>query len=343
MQVQTNYDLQPCNTLALYARAGHFARAENDAELLAAIERARLDGLRLLPLGGGSNVVLAGDVDGLVLQLVSRGIERLDEDGAAVTLRVQAGESWHALVAWTLRHELYGLENLALIPGSVGAAPIQNIGAYGVELDSCLVAVHAVTRDTGERVRLEAADCELRYRDSIFKHALREKLVITAVDLRLSRQPRLQLSYPALADALEQRGVAQPTPGDVFDAVVALRQARLPDPAVQPNAGSFFKNPLVSLDHANRLRALYPELPVYPLADGDRCKLAAAWLIEQCGWKGHRQEGVGVHPGHALVLVNYGGNSGAALLRLAEDIAASVAARFDVTLEIEPRVYGGGH
>jgi UDP-N-acetylmuramate dehydrogenase len=328
------------NTLALEARARAILRAERADEVADALAWARARGLSLLPLGEGSNVVFAGDLDAAALLLQTRGRERLAERGDSVSLRVQAGENWHELVAWTLDQGLYGLENLALIPGKVGAAPIQNIGAYGVELAEVLEAVHGLELATGRAFSLTAAECQLGYRDSVFKHALRDTSVITAVDLRLSRRAAPRWHYPSLAAELAARGIAQPSPGQVFDAVVAIRRSRLPDPALEPNAGSFFKNPVLPEDAAQALLADYPALPHFPAAEG-RIKLPAAWLIEQCGWKGQRQGGVGVHPGHALVLVNYGGNDGAALLALAEAIRASVAARFGVELEIEPRVYGG--
>ncbi len=303
-----------------------------------ALDWARAEGVAVLPLGEGSNIVFAGDVDALVLQVASGGIEAIADDGDSVTLRVQAGEDWHQLVQWTLQQGLYGLENLALIPGTVGAAPIQNIGAYGVECEQFIRAVYTCDIASGERTRLSAAECDFAYRDSNFKGPWRDRLVITAVELELSRQPKVNITYPALAAELEE--LAQPGPREVFDAVVAIRRRRLPDPAREPNAGSFFKNPIVDAELARRLVEQHPELPIYPQADG-RSKLPAAWLIDACGWKGQRRDGVGVHPQHALVLVNYGSDSGAELLALAGGIAAAVKERFGIDLEIEPRVYGG--
>jgi len=332
--------LKPCNTLALQARARLLVRADRERDLHEALALADREGRAVVPLGEGSNVVLAGDLDALVLRVNTRGIIVLDEDAQRVLLRVAAGEPWHRFVDWTLARGYSGLENLALIPGTVGAAPVQNIGAYGVELAGCLRSVHALSIADGAAVCLAAAECAFGYRDSVFKGRLKDRLVITAVDLELSRIPRLHTGYPALAQALAGRDSASLTPRDVFDAVVAIRRSRLPDPAREPNAGSFFKNPVVDAARAAALARDHPALPAYPQPEGG-VKLAAAWLIEQCGWRGYRADGVGVHLGHALVLVNYGSDSGRELLQLAGEIAASVQARFGVALEIEPRVYGG--
>jgi len=294
--------------------------------------------MAVIPLGEGSNVVVAGDLQAMVLRQRTPGIRLLEDHGSNVVLRVGAGENWHALVQWTLRQGLFGLENLALIPGTVGAAPIQNIGAYGVELAPFVAAVHAVGIDDGEALTLSRLECTFGYRDSIFKRELRERVVITAVDLCLGRTPALNIDYPALSAALAGRDVAALTPHDVFEAVVNIRRARLPDPAAEPNVGSFFKNPVIAAEQAGDLAHRFPDIPLFPLAEGG-FKTSAAWLIDYCGWKGRRRGGVGVHPGHALVLVNYGSDSGVELLSLAAEIADSVERTFAVALEIEPRIY----
>lgn len=338
MQIEHDVSLKPYNSLALEARASALAKAKNDSELREALLWAKEQGLPVVPLGEGSNVVFAGDLEALVVIQQGRGIAILEEDASSVSLRVCAGESWHELVVWALAQGYYGIENLALIPGTVGAAPIQNIGAYGVELDRFVLAVHAVEIASGNPVTLERDACEFSYRDSIFKHQLRDTLVITAVDLRLSKQASVEASYPALTDYLADSGVT-PTPQAVFDAVVAIRSARLPDPGQEPNVGSFFKNPVISYERSAYLGTRYPGIPRYPQADG-RAKLAAAWLIDHCGWKGFAENGVGVHARHALVLVNQGADSGQALLSLADRIRDSVMETFGYQLEIEPRVYG---
>lgn len=339
MQFLLDATLQPYNTLALQARASAMVSVASDQELAEAFTWAAEHELPVVPLGGGSNVVLARDLEALVVRQNTRGIETLAASDDNVILRVAAGENWHDLVQWSLQHALYGLENLALIPGSVGAAPIQNIGAYGVELQSCLLQVHAMSIADGRAITLSREECEFGYRDSIFKHELRDTLVITAVDLQLSRKPRLQTEYPALASFLRETVSEAITPQDVFNAVVSIRRGKLPDPFIEPNAGSFFKNPLVAADHARELMEKFPGLPGYQQADGS-VKLAAAWMIDHCGWKGYREDDVGVHPEHALVIVNYGNNNGERLLSMASEIAATVADTFAVQLVIEPRVYG---
>ena len=329
-------DLTALTTLRLPAKAAARRDVTDLPALREALADARAAGLPVIVLGEGSNVVFAGDVDALVLRYTATGREVIAEDDASVTLRVAAGEHWHTLVCCCLEQGYHGLENLALIPGTVGAAPIQNIGAYGVELAPFVEAVHAVRIADGETLTLSRAECAFAYRDSIFKGALRDAVVISAVDFRLPRAHVPVTDYPSLREALAGQA-APPEPRDVFDAVVALRRARLPDPATTPNAGSFFKNPVVDAATAEALARRYPGMPQFA-APGGR-KLAAGWLIEQCGWRGAEGEGVAVHPGHALVLVSRGGD-GRALLALAQRIQDSVAETFGCRLEIEPRVYG---
>ena len=338
MQVETNATLVSLNTLALESRASYLVTAATPQDILDAVALAKTNGLPLVLLGGGSNVVLASDLEAVVVHIVSRGIEILREDSESAIIRVAAGENWHRLVQWCLGQNYFGLENLALIPGTVGAAPIQNIGAYGVEIASFVDAVHTLNLDTGETRVLSGAACEFGYRDSVFKGALRDSVAITAVDLRLNKQPVVIVNYPSLAQYFEDAGM-QATPQAVFDAVVAIRSKRLPDPGVIPNAGSFFKNPVEGQAGVAYLRTRFSGLPAFTQADG-RVKLSAAWMIEDCGWKGAEQDGMGVDANHALVLVNRGGNSGRALLKLAGDIQDAVAQRFGFRLEIEPRVLG---
>lgn len=339
MQPLASESLRPYNSLALQGRARALLRLTQASRLLPALQWAADRDLPVIALGEGSNVVIAGDLEALVLRIETRGREVLDETAGSVCLRVAAGENWHQLVQWCLGEGYYGLENLALIPGSVGAAPVQNIGAYGVELASFVRAVHCVEIAKGAERTLTGDDCGFGYRDSVFKRELRDKLIITAVDFTLPRQPQVQAQYPALANALEQRKLADPTPQDIFDTVVDIRRSKLPDPTQLPNAGSFFKNPVVSSENARELARQFPGLPLYPQAD-EQIKLPAAWLIDYCGWKGYRRGDIGVHAEHALVLVNYGGDNGRALLALAAEVAATVEETFGISLEIEPRVYG---
>jgi UDP-N-acetylmuramate dehydrogenase len=339
VQIRRAESLRAFNTLGLEATASALAFVESVPELEEALAWSRAEGLPVVALGEGSNIVLAGSPEVLWLRQTGREISALDEEGSQVVLRVDAGHNWHQLVRDMLRRGYHGLENLALIPGTVGAAPIQNIGAYGVEVEQFIRAVHGVELASGKRFQLDASECNFAYRDSIFKGELRDQYVITAVDLALDREPAVELSYPALAQELASRGCANPRPRDVYEAVVAVRRRRLPDPLQEPNAGSFFKNPVVDAGLAQGLAARWPDIPRYDQPEG-RVKLPAAWLIDRAGWKGHSRAGVGVHPKHALVLVNLGANSGEALLALADDIVASVQRMFGIALEMEPRVYG---
>ena len=339
MRILRAESLKAHNSLALQASASAMVLVSTPSELTQALDWSRSQGLPVLPLGQGSNVVFAGDVEALILRQQRADVQILSEKDQEVALRVAAGTDWHSLVSKTLEQRLYGLENLALIPGTVGAAPIQNIGAYGIELAPFVLAVHAIEIASGKRLELSRDECAFGYRDSVFKQELRDEVIITAVDLRLRKSSEPNVSYPALRAELESAGVTKPTPEDVFTAVVKVRSKRLPDPAQEPNAGSFFKNPVLARGQVDTLLAEYSQMPVFVLPD-ERVKVPAAWLIDQAGWKGQRQDGVGVHSGHALVLVNHGSDSGKALLKLAADIVASVKQRFDISLEIEPRIYG---
>jgi UDP-N-acetylmuramate dehydrogenase len=340
------------NTFGVPARAEMLVDVRDPAALPELFGYAMLRDGPVLVLGGGSNLLFAGDPAGAVLALTSQGICLVEDDGERAIVRADAGVEWHALVLWTLGRGLAGLENLALIPGTVGAAPIQNIGAYGTEVREHIHVVEAFERNSGEIQRLPAADCAFAYRDSLFKREP-DRFVVTAVEFALSRTPRLHLDYAGIADELAAMGVDAPTPSLVAEAICRIRRSKLPDPAVVGNAGSFFKNPIVPLAQAEALRREHPRLPVFPVAafpadaaehgasaSGPMCKLSAAWLIDQCGWKGHRDGDAGVSASHALVLVNHGHASGTQLLELARRIAASVQERFGVAIEPEPRIIG---
>ena len=335
LELVRDADLAALNTFGVTARARLLAQARTREALVEALDLAGREVLRVEVLGGGSNVLIAGDLDAMVLLPQLHGVDWLSEDGQSLPVRAAAGENWHDFVVRTLAHGAFGLENLALIPGHVGAAPIQNIGAYGVELERFVAAVEAWDRDARAFVRLEAGECGFSYRDSRFKREP-DRFVIVAVEFALRMQPALELGYAGIREELAAGGVAQPTPMDVFRAVCAIRRRKLPDPAVLGNAGSFFKNPVVTAAQAAALKVAWPSLPCYPAATGT--KLAAGWLIEQCGWKGRRHGAAGVHGEHALVLVNHGGASGGDILALAEAIRADVQVRFGVELEMEPRV-----
>ncbi len=330
-----DFPLQSLNTFGLAARARHYLRVERVDQLAAALADPALASLPRLLLGGGSNILLTGNFDGLVLHMALQGRELLGEQGGRVLVRAAAGEHWHGFVEWTLAQGLGGLENLSLIPGTVGAAPIQNIGAYGAEIKDVFHALTVFDPATGALRSMDAAACRFGYRDSVFKHAQGAGLAIVDVTFALPRVWEPNLRYAELAQALEAAGIAAPTAQQVSDAVVAIRRRKLPDPAVIGNAGSFFKNPVVTAEQCVQLLAAHPALVHHAQPDGSE-KLAAGWLIDQCGWKGRGVGAAGVYPKQALVLVNNGGATGAEVLALARAIQADVAARYGVTLETEP-------
>jgi UDP-N-acetylmuramate dehydrogenase len=338
-RIVENARLDARNTFGVAARAPMLVEVADAVALPELFGYAMLRDGPVLVLGGGSNVLFAGDPAGTVLALGAQKIELIEDDGERVIVRADAGVEWHALVLWTLGHGLAGLENLALIPGTVGAAPIQNIGAYGVEVRECIHVVEAFERATGQFERLDAQACAFAYRDSLFKREP-ERFVVTAVEFTLTRIPVLRLDYAGLGDELAAMGIDSPGASQVAEAVCRIRRRKLPDPALLGNAGSFFKNPIVPVAQADALKAQHPALPMFRGNDDSTRKLSAAWLIDSCGWKGHRDGDAGVAESHALVLVNYGNATGAQLLALARRIAGSVHERFGVALEPEPRIIG---
>lgn len=334
-------DLTTLNTLALPAIARHLVPYENIAQLTE-LSALATDHEHVFVLGGGSNVVLMPNIQSLIIHVHSRGMDVLQDDTGGRLIDVAAGESWHTWVAWCMQRGWGGLENLALIPGTVGAAPVQNIGAYGVELAQHLHSVQAWDIEARKMERLSRQDCGFGYRDSIFKHTQPGRWLITSVRFLLSHQWTPVLDYPDLQhhDALlALQSQRQLQPADIFRAVCNIRRSKLPNPAQLPNAGSFFKNPIVSADAARRLLRRYPDLATFPAGE-DRVKLAAAWLIDRAGWKGVVRGEVGIHDRQALVLFNRGQARAGELLALARKVAASVRERFGVELEMEPRCYG---
>jgi UDP-N-acetylmuramate dehydrogenase len=330
-----NVSLKPFNTFGLEARAAHFVHCADPADVLEAVAFSGRRGLKRLVLGGGSNIVLTGDFPGLVLRVETRGIELLATEPSAHVVRASAGENWHGFVMHALGQGWTGLENLALIPGTVGAAPVQNIGAYGVELDALVDSLRAL--DTRERalVTLRRSDCGFAYRDSIFKRGALDRYVILDVTFRLPRGRAPETGYADVRQWLAAHAVGAPQARDVANAVIAIRSAKLPDPARLGNAGSFFKNPLVSRAHFARLVTAFPGVVGYPQPDGS-VKVAAGWLIDQAGWKGRQIGGAAVYERQALVLVNRGHATPADVLALAQAIQADVQARYGIALECEP-------
>lgn len=336
LRLREAVSLRPFNTFGVEVKARLFAEAHDDAEVREALAEAGRRGLPLLPIGGGSNLLLTGDVEALVLRMASRGLRILADDGRRVLVEAEAGEPWHPFVLWSLEQGLSGLENLSLIPGTVGAAPMQNIGAYGVEIKDVFAGLTALDRQTGELCEFGLEECAFAYRDSLFKQQPGRWLILR-VRFALQRQAVLHLDYGPLRQRLQAEGIEAPTPRDVSRTICAIRSEKLPDPAELGNAGSFFKNPLVPVALAERIRAEHADLVSYPAGEG-MVKLAAGWLIERAGWKGFREGDAGVHRLQALVLVNYGTASGAQLLALAQRIRADIEQRFGVLLEIEPNV-----
>ena len=333
MEIQHQVDLSAYNSFGVAATAAHFAAAGDIHQLRQALDFAATRSLPVLILGGGSNLLFLKDFQGLVLYLDWHGIEFLDACG---TVRAAAGENWHEFVTECMKHDFHGLENLALIPGTVGAAPIQNIGAYGAELADVFVELSAYDRESGETVTFDKAACEFGYRDSLFKRTDKGRYIVLSVTLSLETDWSPNLDYGALRDYLRaQTGDHEPSARQVFDAVCAIRRSKLPDPATLGNAGSFFKNPLVSREKYRSLIQEIPELPSYPVDGAELLKLPAAWLLDRLGWKGRSRGGAAVHQRHALVLVNPGEASGEDLYLLAREMSDSVLQRFGIALEPE--------
>ncbi|HEX7439154.1 MAG TPA: UDP-N-acetylmuramate dehydrogenase [Caldimonas sp.] len=337
MQIESGVSLKPYNTFGLPAVAHTLVRVTSDADVRRVVDDPRLGRAPKFVLGGGSNIILTRDMPQLVLKVEVRGMRVVEERPDACIVEAGAGESWHDFVAWTLAHGCFGLENLALIPGTVGAAPVQNIGAYGVELKERFESLDAVDLVTGRSVTLRAAICDFGYRDSAFKHSLAGRSVITRVRLRLPRPWQPVLGYLDIQRKIAETGIAAPDARQVFDWVCAIRRAKLPDPAAIGNAGSFFKNPVVTPEQCRDIIGRDPEIVHYPLPDGS-VKLAAGWMIDACGWKGKSVGEAGVYEKQALVLVNRGAAIGSEVMTLARAIQESVYGRFGIRLEPEPVV-----
>ncbi len=338
IRIHRDADLTALNTFGVRVRAPWLVEVAHAGALRAAFSSEPLAGTTPLVLGSGSNMLFVDAPDVPVLRLTGDGIRITADDGERVLLYADAGVEWHRLVMHSLELGLTGLENLALIPGTAGAAPIQNIGAYGVEVAQRIAAVHVFEPATGAFAALEAADCDFAYRDSLFKQQP-DRWLVTGVEFALHRDAAPTLGYSGITEELQARGVAAPGARDVAEAVIAIRRRKLPDPAVIGNAGSFFKNPIVPAAFAAELQARHPALPVFAAGDG-RSKLSAAWLIDSLGFKGLRDGDAGIAASHALVLVNHGGASGRELLAVALEVARAVREAYGVALEPEPRLIG---
>ena len=332
-------DLRSRNTFGVAVRAPWLVEVSDSRALGEVLALPDLQGNAPLVLGGGSNLLFAGDPEAAVLALDTHRIDIIEDDGVMAIVRVDAGVEWHALVLWSLQQGLMGLENLALIPGTAGAAPIQNIGAYGTEVGEFVHAVETWDRTAGAMARLDSETCAFAYRDSLFKRTP-DRHIVTAVEFVLPRKRALKLDYAGIPEELQTMGIAAPTFRDVADAVIRIRSRKLPNPAVIGNAGSFFKNPIVPAGLADELQQRHAGLPVFRGDATENRKISAAWMIESCGWKGYREGDAGVAESHALVLVNHGAATGLELLALARRIAESVHTRFGVVIEPEPKLIG---
>lgn len=336
LSVQEHFNIADYNTMGLAAKARYFVSVKSVEELQLVLSDDRFRNTSKFMIGGGSNVLFIQDYDGLLIHIDIQGREIVKEDEQHVRLSVGAGENWHELVLDCVEKGWGGIENLSLIPGSVGAAPIQNIGAYGVELEEVFESLQAIKVDSGNIQTFSKEECKFGYRDSVFKNELKGKYVITSVKLKLAKQPRVNTSYKALSEKIEEKNIAEPTIKDVSEAVIEIRQSKLPDPAEIGNTGSFFKNPIIDKEKFNSLQKNYPDIPHY-LA-GEAVKIPAAWLIDQCGWKGKRFGDAGVHKMQALVIVNYGNATGEEIWKLAQDIQESVKNKFGVSLTPEVNI-----
>ena len=336
MDIAHSVNLQPYNSFGVPAMAARFAAVSSRAELEQALAFAEAERLPTQILAGGSNVLFIRDYPGLVLLIANQGIEYLDTlPGDTRRVRAAAGENWHDFVSVCLKKGLYGLENLALIPGAVGAAPIQNIGAYGAEIADCLIELSAYDREKKDWLTMDKAQCEFSYRDSLFKQAGAGRYIVFDVTLELSTNWQPNLNYAALAEALADQ---EPSAEQVFATVCAIRQSKLPDPKVLGNAGSFFKNPIISEEKYAALKEQLPGLPSYDTGESGLTKIPAAWWLEKLGWKGKSRGAARVHDKHALVLVNPGDASGEDILLLAQEMSSSVLESFGIALEPEVQI-----
>lgn len=336
MQIAKNISLKPFNSFGIEAIAAYYSRVDTAAALEELLQEPIVQHQKILVLGGGSNLLFTKDVNGLVIHNQIRGIHIIHETNDIIYLKVMAGEPWHELVQYCVAKNWGGIENLSLIPGNTGAAPIQNIGAYGVEIKDVIHEVEAIQLSDGKKMTLSNTDCAFGYRDSIFKNELKHSCIITAVTIRLTKNPTFNTSYGAINTELEKMKVSTLSISAISQAVINIRSSKLPDPSIIGNAGSFFKNPIISKTQYLQLLKDFPTIPSY--SSGENIKIPAGWLIEQCGWKGYRKGDAGCYDKQALVLVNYGNASGADIYELSTAIIQSVQTKFGIYLEREVNI-----
>lgn len=337
MKIKQNYNLSKLNTFGVDVNAKFFTEVEEEKELVELFNTPEFKQNNKIFLGGGSNVLFTKDFDGIVVLNKLKGIESIKEDTETITIRAMGGEMWNNLVLFAVSRGYWGIENLSLIPGTVGAAPIQNIGAYGVELKDTLLFVEAYEIDTGIKKIFSNEECELGYRDSIFKNKLKGKYFIVAVILKLNKlEEKKNTDYRVLKEYLEKNNIKIRNSKEVSEAVAAIRQSKLPDPKITGNAGSFFKNVFISKIELEKLQSSYPDIPFFE--EEGIIKIPAGWLIEKCGWKGKKEGNVGVHNKQALILVNHGGASGAEIVELSNKIIKCVKDKFNLILSPEVNI-----
>lgn len=337
-RVLENVSMLPYNTFGIDVAARYFVEINHLQEYIELVQTGHYAHVKHLFLGGGSNLLLTQDIDALVVKIQMLGIEVVEEDADHIWVKAGAGVVWHDFVCYAVDHQWAGIENMSLIPGTVGAAPMQNIGAYGVEIKDTFDHLDALNLTTMQMERFGAARCSFGYRESYFKREGKGQYLITAVCFRLNKQVQAQTSYGAIQSVLAEKGISNPGIRDVANAVIEIRQSKLPDPKEIGNSGSFFKNPTLSEDAAARLIAEYPNIPHYPVEGSTDIKFPAGWLIEQAGWKGYRSGDAGVHAKQALVLVNYGQAKGSEIQALSEQIKKSILEKFGVVLETEVNI-----
>jgi UDP-N-acetylmuramate dehydrogenase len=338
IKIEEQVSLKTYNTFGIAATARYFCRITDTDQFKSLIQTDLYKNEKVLILGGGSNLLFTRDFDGLVVKTDIKGIHLVDETDETVSIKAMSGENWHELVVHCVNHQWGGIENLSLIPGTVGAAPIQNIGAYGVEVKEVIKEVSAIDRISGEEKTFQNHECAFGYRESIFKHQLKEKFFISSVTLSLTKKNHiLNTSYGAIKDTLKELNVIDPSLKSISDAVIHIRKSKLPDPSQLGNAGSFFKNPIISLSHYQSLQKVHSKIPGYHSVNQE-VKVPAGWLIEQCGWKGKRVNDIGVHTHQALVIVNYGNGTGEEIFQLALQIISSVKEKFYITLTPEVNI-----
>jgi UDP-N-acetylmuramate dehydrogenase len=333
MNIQENISLLPFNTFGIDKNARFFAIATSTEDVKQLIQKSKEMNVPLFILGGGSNILLTKNLEALVMKIEIKGFELIEEDENGVLVKVGAGESWHEFVLYCIQKNWGGVENLSLIPGTVGASPMQNIGAYGIEIKEVFDHLEAINRNTNEVRKFYSEECKFGYRESVFKNDLKEQYVITHVVFRLSKSPVIHAEYGAIRQTLKEKGIETPIIKDISDAVIEIRRSKLPDPAHIGNAGSFFKNPTVPVSIFENIKSEFPNVPGFPNEEG--VKIPAAWLIEQTGWKGKRFGNIGVHQFQPLVLVNYGGGEGNDIKELSSKIQESVLNKFNVLLQPE--------